>query len=940
MNRSDDNSHIIDLLGRIIPKERILGEELWREVYARDASYFNLKPQAIVRPSSVEEVAAILALARNSGMGVTFRAGGTSLSGQSVNTGIICELRTQWQKAQVRDNGSKIWFEPGLTARQVNRILQPYNTHIGPDPASSSAAMMGGILGNNSSGMSAGVRHNSYHTLSSIQFMLANGHRYDSASPADRKRFAESERELCDGLMNIRARLLASPELSDKISRKYKIKNVTGYAMNALLDFEDPIDIFSHLLIGSEGTLAYIISGELNTIPSMSTYSSTMLYFDNVVNAAASAAWLGESGAIAVEMMDYASLVSSLGLSAKMPAGTTAMLIDYGASSPDEIAAIISSLEPNLRKLKGLTRMDPFTRSVDARARLWEIRDGVFPCVAGARIPGSAVILEDVVAPVEKLDSLVEGVWKLFDSHNYHGAIFGHARDGNIHPLVTADMSSAKELDNFRSFMDGFVDHVLSLDGSLKGEHGTGRAIAPFVEREWGPEIFSMMKEIKHLADPLGILNPGVIINDDPDCFIHPIKSMDLFGDPLGYDRADKCMECGYCEHVCPSRSVTFTPRQRLQALRVISRTGSKELRRQFRYLGNQTCCTDGSCQMQCPMGINTATVTDAVRARTNPPLMESALKLSANHYGAVESTVRTLLRAAVASGKVISPYPLIWATDFLHRLSSQVPHWSRHFPMPARLHWQEVEDPQYIYFPACVTRIFGGSSLGKDDMITVMLRIASRAGLRVSLPRSVHGLCCSQIWEHKGDPEGQRIAAAKTVEEFYRLSDSGRIPIICDTTSCTHTLLTLAHNSNLLSDELLAKYKALTIIDITSWLLEHVMPRLTVTAPKNRILLHPTCASRLTGLDKAMEQVARMCAREVIIPTEAHCCGAAGDRGFIFPEVARGATRDERREISMLNTDFDGCYSLARTCEISMMDSIGHPYESLVYLIDETTTP
>ena len=922
------------MLAEAFGKDKVLSGRLWREIYSRDASYFRIMPDAIVRPETIDDISRLLEIAKRADVGVTFRAGGTSLCGQTVNNGIICEIRTGWHNYEIRDNGSRIWFEPGVTAEQLNAYLHPHHRHIGPDPASSSAAMMGGILSNNSSGMQAGVAHNSYHTLSSLQFMLANGHRYDSASPSDRKRFERDESELCRGLMDIRARILSDNEMRSRIERKYRIKNVTGYAMNSFIDFDNPMDIFSHLIIGGEGTLAYIISGELNTLPTYSVYSSTMLYFPDVTSAAASAAQLGGHGALAVEMMDYASLMSYTGVRNDMPAGTTAMLVDLGADSSEEMLHLTSTLAPEFKKIAHLSRMEPFTRTVAERARLWEMRDGIFPCVAGARTPGATVILEDVAAPVESLDRLVEGVQSLFRKYEYDGAIFGHARDGNIHPMLTSDMATEKETLRFRRFMDDFVDCVLRLDGSLKGEHGTGRAIAPFVEREWGREIYALMKEVKRLADPGNRLNPGVIINDDPECFMKPMKKMSLFGRSIGYPHADKCMECGYCEHVCPSREITLTPRQRLQALRIMAEEKDPELRREYSYIGEETCCADASCMRPCPMKISTAEVTDRIRSISDPRLMERMLSAGADHYGAVETSIRAALRTAVATQKVISPYPLIWATGFLHRIYDQVPHWSRHFAMPARLRWQELDNPDFVLFPACVTRIFGGSSLGKDDQITVTLRVAARAGIRMSLPKEMHGLCCSQIWLHKGDPEGERKVAEETVRRFYRLSDSGRIPIVCDTTSCTHTMLSSMREA--LSEECGRLYSALHIIDMTQWLADYVMPRLRVSAPKRSVLLHPTCAARLLGLQEKMEEVARKCAGEVTVPVNCQCCGAAGDRGFIYPEVARSAVAEERREIE--NRSFDGYYSLARTCEISMMDTIDRPYESLVYLVDETT--
>ena len=927
---------LLDGLDRVIDRKDMLDTELWREIYARDASYFDIKPLCVVRPRSVEQIRELLGFASRRGIGVTFRAGGTSLSGQTVGPGIICELRTGWKNAEVRDGGSKVWFEPGLTVNQVNAILKPHHHHIGPDPASSSAALMGGVLSNNSSGMEAGVEFNSYHTLSTMRFMLANGHSYDSARADDRKRFEREERELCAGLLDIRRRILADSETREKIERKYRIKNVTGYAMNSFVDFSEPMDIFAHLLIGAEGTLGYIESAELRTRPLYSVYSSALLYFPTVTKAASYAAELGESGALAVEMMDYASLRSSQGLRSDMTAGTTAMLVDYGADSAEEMAELTGSLRPRLSSLPGLIHFDDFTRTVAARRQLWNIRDGVFPCVAGVRVPGASVILEDVVAPVEKLDALVEGVQQLFHKHGYDGAIFGHARAGNIHPLITSKMDSRKSLDTFKSFMDGFVTHVLDLDGSLKGEHGTGRAIAPFVAREWGDKIYGMMVGLRRLADPKGILNPGVIINNDPEAYIKPMKSLDLFGEQLGYPEADKCMECGYCEHVCPSRDITLTPRQRLQARRIIARTGSKALEKEYAYIGNDTCCADGSCQLPCPMNINTGTVTDAVRVVSNSSIFDKALSASAGHYGTVETLLRGTLKAAVATERVISPYPLIWATDFMHKLYRQSPHWSKHFPMPPKMSWCDDPNPDFIYFPACVTRIFGGSNFGKDDLMTVMLRIGRRAGFRMALPKDMHGVCCSQIWEHKGDPDGQRRVAHDTIARSYRVTDSGRIPLVCDTTSCTHTLLNLSRNKSLLDEEHLKKYGKLKIIDITEWLADHVMPRLKVVKRKGNILLHPTCASRITGHDVMMRRLAEMCAEHVDVPDNAYCCGAAGDRGFIFPEVARSATVAERREIG--EKRYDGCYSLARTCEISMMDTIDRPYESIVYLVDETT--
>ena len=427
------------------------------------------------------------------------------------------------------------------------------------------------------------------------------------------------------------------------------------------------------------------------------------------------------------------------------------------------------------------------------------------------------------------------------------------------------------------------------------------------------------MQEIKRLADPQGILNKGVILNSDPDAHLQSVKEMTLFSEDLHYKKADTCIECGFCEHVCPSRYVTLTPRQRLQARRIIARTGNPQLEKEYDYIGEQTCAADGMCQMPCPMGISTAVVTDAIRSKKATKTASDILHYAAGHFGAVETDLRAMLKLAVGTERVVSPYPLIWATDFLHRMFRQMPHWSAHFPMPRKLHYREETDPDYIYFPACVTRIFGASALHKDDLMTVILRIAGKAGVRVSLP---------------AEAEGQKITANRTVACFYDWSERGRIPIFCDTTSCTHTLLSET-GGNILTPENQEKYKQLKIIDITQWLNEIILPKIKEIKPKNRVLLHPTCSCQIMNLTPVMLNIARKCAREVILPDNWGCCGASGDRGFIFPELSESATRDERYEIS--DQQFDGCYSLARTCEIVMQDHIKQPYESIVYLVDET---
>lgn len=929
-------------------RSQIKDSELYRALYARDASYFSILPQLIVRPQSIDQIIHLFALINKFDQHLTFRAGGTSLAGQTLGDGIICELRTDWKDFEVRNNGKQVWFEPGLTCRQLNQILNNYQTKLGPDPASSRAAMMGGVLANNSSGMQAGTRFNSYKMLRSLTFVLANGNKYDSSREEDRLRFEKVEQGLCETLMRIRGEILNNSQIKEKIERKYKIKNVTGYGMNSFLDFDNPMDIFIHLLIGSEGTLAFIASAEQNTVPLLPCYSSAMLYFSDVTRAAAAVPYLEETGAISVELMDYAALQSMVGqpkslpVLSELPSNSTALLIDYGAKESEELNDLINQATDRIKGLSGLNQIDDFTRTVSDREKLWNIRDGIFPCVAGARSLGDAVILEDVAAPVDRLDRLVDGVSSLFRKYNYQGSIFGHARDGNIHPLLTSDMRKPDRKKDFAGFMDDLVDLVISLDGSLKGEHGTGRAVAPFVEKEWGSEIYDMMRQIKLAADPHNRLNPGVLINSDPNVHLEDLKDMTVFNG----NKADSCIECGFCEHVCPSRNVTLTPRQRIQSQRVIQYSKNRyrfdytdKLQHQYKYAGEETCAADGMCQTVCPMGINTAELTDAIREQTQGSVMRSLMHLSANHFGVVESCLKGSLKFAVSFDRKVSPKPLTVGLGMLHKLYSPVPHWSKYFPKPPILKERKADSPDFVYFPSCVTRIFGSSTHGKDDLMTVVCRLAEKASYKIYLPAEVKGLCCSQIWEHKGDPIGQAKIANNLIEHFWAWSEEGKLPIICDTTSCTHTMLkelVKEDNITILSKVNTERFHKLKIKDLTLWISEDILPVLQVRNKKKSVLLHPTCACDIMGYTPVMKSIAELCAEEVVIPLNRGCCGASGDRGFVYPELSESALKEEKAELQ--GKAFDGYYSLARTCEINMEEHMSLPYESIAYLVDEVS--
>jgi D-lactate dehydrogenase len=930
----------------------IRDSELYRAVYARDASYYEYRPQAVVRPTSIGDVQRLLAAAGKHAVPVTFRAAGTSLCGQTLGSGVVADLRSAWKGLEVRDAGAAVWCEPGVTVAEVNGRLEGLGRKLGPDPESANAAMMGGVLANNSGGQQSGVERDAYGTLRSLEFVLANGRRYDTSRVEDRRRFEVDEATIVAGLASLRDRVRHDSSLVERIRRKYLIKNVMGYGLRAFVDVDEPIDILARLLIGSEGTLGFIASAVLDTVPLKPEWAVGLIFFPTVSAAVAGVQALVADGAVTVELMDRACLGSWAGKPgtppylSQLPPDATAVLVEYRSTSPAELADAVAGAG-RLMDGFGLVAREPLNSDPAIRTQWFELRSAMYMLVAATRPPGTSVIVEDVAVPHDRLVDLIVGLRELFTHFGYGDTafIFGHLAAGNVHFIALDDLSTEEGLEHFGRFTDELVELVLGLGGSLKAEHGTGRAMAPFLEREWGADAVNLMREVKALLDPGGLLNPGVLLNDDPLAHLAHVKRTPGIGD----DTVDRCVECGFCERVCPTRDFTLTPRQRVVANRVhtelLQRGDPRRatlLWREFAHEGRDTCVADGLCSTVCPSGVNIAYLTDFERAEANRPALRKAMSEAATRFGLLEEALRWGVRTACAFDAVTGGRVMPGLTERAQRRIAAVPRWPGSLSAPpSRLH-QEPADPDLVYFPACVSRLLGSSGTGKDGVMATVLRVAGKAGISVRLPADVTGLCCGQIWAHKGFPEGNRVMANRLVEALWRWSDGGRLPIMCDVTSCVRTILLELEHENfgpperIMSDVNRERHALLRVMDVAEWLHDLVLPRVEITRRKGSIVVHPTCACTELGLGDRIAAVAAACADEVTIPESLGCCGAGGDRAFLYPALADAALRHEVGELA--GRRFDGAYSFAKTCEITLSDRTDLPFESLVYLVDEVT--
>ena len=928
-------------LSRVIPGERLIRDDLRTLAYGTDASFYRLIPKLVVRVDTEAEVGEVLRQCRARRLPLTFRAGGTSLSGQALSDSVLMQLGTGWRGVRIEDEGKLITLQPGVVGAQANARLAPYRRKIGPDPASINAAMVGGIAANNASGMCCGTSENSYRTLHGMRVILADGTTLDTRSAASRDRFRHTRPDLLERIGHLAERTRQNGELAGRIRRKFKMKNTTGYSLNALIDFEDPIDVLQHLMIGSEGTLGFIAEITYRTVPDYPNKATALILFPDIRTACEATTLLRNCPVSAVEIMDRAGLRSvehkpGLPLDLKNLGPTVAgLLVETRGETPEDLD---QHLGTTTRSLADLPTVEPvaFTQDPIEQLRLWNIRKGLFPSIGAIREIGTTVIIEDVAFPIDRLAEATLQLQELFRKHRYSEAIiFGHALEGNLHFVFTQDFNRPEEVRRYRDFIGDLTEMVVhTYDGSLKAEHGTGRNMAPFVELEWGAEAYRLMREIKAIFDPGNLLNPGVILNGDPQIHIKNLKPL-----PRAHSVVDKCIECGFCEVNCPSRDLTLTPRQRIAVWREISRLRSNgdnssrlaELTDRYAYQGNATCATDGLCAIACPVSIDTGKLIKDLRRLQVPGWQDRAATLLADHLGLATASLRMLLSATHQIHRLLGSDGMRQVTDWARRISgNRLPQWNPCLPRAAEVINSSGHDAplslKAVYFPSCLSRTLGvsGDSLGQPSQNRKMEALMRKAGVEPVYPENLANLCCGMPFASKGfDRQG-----SGKQEELRRAlnlaSRDGLYPVLVDTSPCLFRL----KESAIFDAEF-------PIYEPAEFILKVLRPGLTFRKSAARVALHSPCSSRKMGLDSALRRVAELCAEAVVVPDSVGCCGFAGDRGFSHPELTASALGPLK---ASLPPSCSAGYSTSKTCEIGLSLHSRIPYQSIAYLVDECT--
>ena len=916
-----------------ICKDRVYTDHLRRYAYGVDASCYSYLPKVVVKAEDEREVRRLIRLCQQCGTPFTFRAAGSSLSGQCSSEDVLIVCNDGFKKMEVIDDGKALKCECGVIGSDANDLLKPYNRKIGPDPATLATALVGGILNNNSSGMCCGTAQNSYKTIRSIRVVLLDGTVLDTSDKKSIEQFLREKPQMVEDILQLRKEILADEELTHLIHHKYKIKNTTGYGLNSLVDFEDIIDIINHLFIGSEGTLGFVSEIVYNTVEDVPHKGCGLMFFSTLNDASLAVVALANMGrekVVAAEMMDYQSLKAVQTLDnvpdfvREVPEGTSAILFQtesYSKEIVDENLAFIKE------QLKDIPTAIPSLYSQDPKEydSWWAIRKGILPIVGGQRRKGTTVITEDVCFQIEDFTKGIEMLTELFHKYDFvdGGVIFGHALSGNVHFNITPDFSDPKDTKNFGDLVKEMSERVSGFGGSLKAEHGTGRMVAPFIEMEWGRKAYEINRRIKAIFDPTRILNPDVMITDDPDVYKKNLKAQCVIDDAFTI-----CMECGFCEKNCPSRNLTLTPRQRIALLRETKRLENEgnfavanELKKGYEYFGVETCAACSMCKGLCPLSIDTAQIALSMR-RIDPPAPGLAKKIYDNFSSTLE-----MCRAGVSlegiAGAIITQKAISKITEGLHGVTGVTPYVPKTTPKANRYKLKNRIKPtnfeKVVYFSTCANRAFRQNQ-GYDDQRSlqqVVESLCNKAQIDIIYPEHIENLCCGLSFENYDDVHERAVKDLH--DALMKASQNGKYPIVIDHSACFN------HAFKHMPD--------LEINDISEFLCKFVVPRLDITKCDERVIVHKQCKIKVLGKSQYIEDLARLCSDHVFNIKSFACDGFAGQKGFFTPELNKSATKDLAGEIAEYGATLG--VSSSSTCEIGLGENGGIPFVGVAFLLD-----
>lgn len=921
--------------------ERVYDRYIERFAYGIDASCYRYIPKLVLKPRDENEVQKIILLSQKYHIPLTFRASGTSLSGQACSDSVLVVCMKHWDSIEVKEDS--IICGCGVIGVEANNSLKPLGKKIGPDPATINNASIGGIFSNNSSGMCCGVKQNSYQTIKSIRVIMHDGFLFDTADKASVDEFIKTHPAMVHEIMSLREEIMADSALCSEIKRKFAIKNTTGYGLNSFVDFDNIRDILNHIFIGAEGTLGFISRVEYYSVEDFNYKACALLFYEDLVAASHAIEILANNDDIvsAAEIMDYACLKSIISLQGipreleRIKEGNCCILIQLESNDMQSLQSRIDFIRTQLEAIPTLFDIR-FSFDKKEQDSWWKIRKGILPLSVANKRKGSTVITEDICFEIKNFARGIEGLIELFKTYEFDGIIFGHALSGNVHFIITPLLDDEKEVENFAKFMDSMAKLVVSLKGSTKAEHGTGRMVAPFVELEWGAKAYAINKRIKKIFDPHNLFNPDVIICDDPNIHIKNLKpthSIDEF--------MDSCMECGFCEKVCPSKEITLSPRQRIAVYREIQRLESKNnktqseieelqsLKQDYKYYGVQTCATCSMCYMICPLEIDTAKIATNINnahakgigvARSISNNLGTAIKFAkfgvkmANTAQALLGRENTKNMSLYLNKKIGTPIiPVSMPKSNAYKLENR----------------ENGSEENVVYFTSCLNRIFAPNTKDARSIQEVFESLCNKAKINCYYPKNISKMCCGKAFKDFSLKDKTLNPIYQSLQEIKQEFSGKKYVVVCDHSACSGEIIAKLRESDEFCD---MKFQ-----DVSEFVWTNIIPRLNIQPLSEDVGLYMVCSSKKYGFSEYLKSIAQACTKGATIEhLQTHCCGFAGNKGFTTPELNDSALDGLGSYFATQNLKC--AYSSSSTCEIGLSNKTNIQWQHIIYLLDEVS--
>jgi FAD/FMN-containing dehydrogenase/Fe-S oxidoreductase len=871
-------------------KGEVRTDPVTRALYSTAACIYRVVPIGVVCPRSQADVSAVLKYGAERGIPVTARGAGSGVAGQSLGRGLILDFSRHMDRViEVDVEDRSVRVEPGVVYAALNRRLRRYGLIFPPDPSSGDFCTIGGMLANNSGGAHS-VMYGTVddHVVSSTVFLpggeelVAGKYSLDGGVIGDKVRAA--------------ADILKRNEQAIAGVRPVVTKNASGY--NVWEVFDGGTFDLARLMVGSEGTLGIFTEARLRLVKRPNSRATAMYCFSDLEGMTRSIREIKQSGPSTIELMDRSLLdvlVGSdyLGLLKELPDGLEALLlVEFSGVDGEEVAEKASDC---LREVRPLCMSEGYRVAVDEpdQERLWEIRNRASTILRLVDYPCKPLrFIEDAAVPVENLPEYISRLRSLLAGFGVRAAIFGHAGDGNVHVNPLIDLTRGDYKDVIAGLAGEVVSIVSDLGGTLSGEHGDGRLRSPFLPRIYGG-LCDVFREIKRVFDPVGILNPGIIVDPESETITADLRydytsaRDDLSTDPGRLKReVDKCHGCGTCRVYCPpfmalgteeatARAKANLVREYLIGELIADDTINSPLCREVMNL----CYNCKLCTTECPSRVDIPWL--AVQARSaihkvGGFSVEDRFLMASGEVERLGSKTPRFSNRMLANGLLRM---MMEGTVGIHHMC-MIPRFDTADPLDGAGD-RHRDRGEVVYFPGCFATYHSrvGEYAGTLNLLEAM-------GYRA---RMLEGDCCGVARLTIGDIDGFRKRAHKLVERYEEVSPDGA-DVVFSSPSCL--VCVREEYPRYLGDEGAGSLAAHTvdILELVDRQADMPWSYGPMANERDRVILQIPCHLRSLGLDRLFVRVMEGVPGIHLVDVSDRCCGLAGTFGM----------RKERFDLSM----------------------------------------